>query len=47
MLIAKNPPPTLKNPEKYPKELNDFIASMMIKDPATRPGAKELLSVNF
>lgn len=47
LLIANNRPPTLKQAEKFSPELNDFIASCLVKDPEGRPSAALLLKVNY
>jgi serine/threonine-protein kinase 24/25/MST4 len=45
LLIAKNPPPTLKQPGAYSRDLNDFISTCLVKDPKRRPSAKDVMSV--
>lgn len=47
LLIAKNPAPTLKQPQLYSKDLNDFIAACLVKEPKQRPSAKELIYVIY
>jgi serine/threonine protein kinase len=46
-LIPAKPAPTLPQPENWSSEFNDFIAKCLIKDPAARPSASELLSHPF
>ncbi|XP_011647270.1 serine/threonine-protein kinase 10 isoform X4 [Pogonomyrmex barbatus] len=45
--IQKGDPPKLDQPGKWSKEFNDFIAKALIKDPATRPTADDLLKHPF
>ena len=45
--IQKSDPPRLEQPSKWSKDFNDFIAKALIKDPATRPTADELLNHPF
>jgi len=45
--LPKDPPPTLKEPAKFSKEFNDFLAKCLIKDPAKRPNATNLLQHPF
>jgi len=42
-IIPKSDPPTLSNPQKWSKELNDFLKQCLVKDPTKRPSAAELL----
>lgn len=42
-----NPPPTLKEKEKWSPEFHDFIAQCLIKDPKSRPNARNLLTHPF
>src|SRR5699024_7649389 len=44
-MIPNREPPKLKDPSKWSSELNEFIASCLIKDPIKRPTAAELLMV--
>jgi hypothetical protein len=44
-LITNSPPPTLKEPDEWSAEFNDFISKCLIKDPNKRPAAQELLKV--
>eukprot|EP00027_Filamoeba_sp_ATCC50430_P018390 CAMPEP_0168576394 /NCGR_PEP_ID=MMETSP0413-20121227/20215_1 /TAXON_ID=136452 /ORGANISM="Filamoeba nolandi, Strain NC-AS-23-1" /LENGTH=866 /DNA_ID=CAMNT_0008610049 /DNA_START=313 /DNA_END=2913 /DNA_ORIENTATION=- len=46
-LIATRPPPTLDDPNKWPKDFNDFLTKALVKDPKARPTAKELLQHPF
>lgn len=43
--IQKSDPPKLEQPSKWTKEFNEFIARALIKDPAHRPTAEDLLKV--
>lgn len=45
--IQKSDPPRLDYPSKYSKEFNDFISKCLVKDPALRPTAPELLKHPF
>ena len=45
-LIPKQPAPRLDGPH-YSKELKDFVATCLVKDPDRRPSAKELLQHKF
>ncbi|XP_011882386.1 PREDICTED: serine/threonine-protein kinase 10-A isoform X2 [Vollenhovia emeryi] len=45
--IQKGDPPKLDQPGKWSKEFNDFIAKALIKDPASRPTADDLLRHPF
>lgn len=45
--IQKSDPPRLDYPSKYSKEFNDFICKCLVKDPALRPSAPELLKHPF
>jgi len=42
-MIPTQPPPKLKEPEKWTAPFHDFIAQALIKDPAQRPSAATLL----
>jgi len=44
-MIPDNPPPTLAHPDKFSKEMNNFIARCLVKDPQRRPSSIELLMV--
>ena len=44
-MIVRNPPPKLKEPEKWSAEFNDFLAKCLVKDAASRASAEELLKV--
>lgn len=41
--ISSSPAPTLSSPEKYSKELNDFLRCCLQKDPSARLTSQELL----
>lgn len=43
--IQKSDPPTLEQPSRWSREFNDFIAKCLVKDPAHRPTAEQLLKV--
>lgn len=43
--IQKSDPPKLEQPSKWSKHFNDFVAQALIKDPAQRPTADDLLKV--
>ncbi|XP_039282731.1 serine/threonine-protein kinase 10-like [Nilaparvata lugens] len=43
--IQKSDPPKLEQPSKWTKEFNEFIAKALVKDPAQRPTAQQLLNV--
>ncbi|XP_075222408.1 sterile20-like kinase isoform X2 [Lycorma delicatula] len=45
--IQKSDPPKLDQPSKWSKEFNEFIARALIKDPAQRPTAEDLLKHPF
>lgn len=45
--IQKSDPPRLDQPGKWSKEFNEFVAKALIKDPAARPTADELLKHPF
>ena len=42
---SDKPPPTLAEPEKWSTEFNDFVSQCLVKDPAGRATAQELLEV--
>lgn len=44
-VVASKPPPQLREPDEWSEEFNDFLAQALIKDPAGRPTADELLAV--
>jgi serine/threonine protein kinase len=41
--LPKDPPPTLKEPAKFSKDFNSFLAACLSKDAAKRPGGVDLL----
>lgn len=43
--IQKSDPPRLDQPSKWSKEFNDFISKALVKDPAQRPTADDLMKV--
>jgi len=45
--IQKSDPPKLEQPSKWSKNFNDFIVQALIKDPAQRPTADDLLKHPF
>ncbi|XP_076678517.1 sterile20-like kinase isoform X3 [Andrena cerasifolii] len=45
--IQKSDPPKLDQPGRWSKDFNDFIAKALIKDPASRPTAEELIKHPF
>uniref|UniRef100_T1IIR3 Protein kinase domain-containing protein n=1 Tax=Strigamia maritima TaxID=126957 RepID=T1IIR3_STRMM len=45
--IQKSDPPSLDNPYKWSKDFSDFLAQCLIKDPASRPSAEDLLRHSF
>ncbi|XP_064410770.1 myosin-IIIa [Latimeria chalumnae] len=45
--IPRNPPPTLRQPELWSAELNDFINKCLIKDSEQRPTVADLLQHAF
>jgi len=46
-LIPVRDAPTLKEPSKWSKEFNAFLARVLVKDPAKRPNADELVNDPF
>ncbi|KAL0479427.1 serine/threonine kinase 4 [Acrasis kona] len=46
-LIATQPPPTLREPEKWSEEFKDFLQNCLSKSPQKRASADELLSHPF
>ena len=46
-MIPQKPPPRLENENKFSDRFRQFISRCLIKDPAKRPGAAELLSDPF
>eukprot|EP00960_Hanusia_phi_P035655 751850-Hanusia_phi.AAC.2 len=46
-LIPKSEPPTLKEPEKWSPEFNDFLSKCLEKDPCLRPNPTNLLQHAF
>jgi len=47
LAIIHGPPPALKDPKKWSKEFNDFLAVCLRKNPDERPEAEELLKHPF
>ncbi|CAF1580482.1 unnamed protein product [Adineta ricciae] len=45
--IPRNPPPTLRQPQDWSKDFNDFIRQCLIKDFETRPTVAQMLSHSF
>jgi len=45
--LPKDPPPTLKEPAKFSKEFNEFLAKCLNKDSEKRPSAVQLLQHPF
>lgn len=41
--IVEQPSPTMRNPEKWSPEFNDFVAKALTKDPTNRPNSDTLL----
>jgi len=46
-LIATNPAPTLREPQKWSADYNDFLARALDKDPKARATCEELLAHKF
>ncbi|KAI8919081.1 hypothetical protein PhCBS80983_g04651 [Powellomyces hirtus] len=46
-MIPTKPPPKLDNPSAWSDNFNDFIAKCLVKNPAQRPTAEELLKHPF
>jgi serine/threonine protein kinase len=47
MRIVKDPPPKLRDPQRWSKEFVDFVERCLTKDPEHRPTAAELLNHPF
>jgi serine/threonine protein kinase len=45
MRIVKDPPPKLRDPQRWSKDFVDFVERCLTKDPEKRPTAAELLNV--
>ena len=45
LLIPNNPAPRLSNEDRWSKEFVDFVGKCLVKDPAQRATAKQLLEV--
>lgn len=45
--LASRDPPTFKNPKMWSPAFNKFLATILVKDPVTRPSAMDLLMVRF
>jgi len=46
-MIPSRPPPKLTDPDKWSKDMNDFVAKCLTKNPEQRPPATELLKHPF
>jgi len=46
-MIPSRPPPKLTEPDKWSKDMNDFVAKCLTKNPEQRPTATELLKHPF
>jgi len=46
-LIPSLPPPTVKQPDNFTAPFNEFIAKILVKDPAMRPNAETILKEPF
>ncbi len=46
-MIPTKPPPTMKEPEKFSNEFNDFISRCLIKNPEERLSATALLQHKY
>lgn len=44
-MIPNRPPPRLQNEGRWSKSFVDFISRCLVKDPANRPTARQLLDV--
>jgi hypothetical protein len=44
-MIPANPPPTFADPTDFTPVFKDFVRQCLIKNPANRPSADELLQV--
>ncbi len=44
-MIPNRPPPRLQNEGRWSKEFVDFISKCLVKEPAHRPSAQQLLQV--
>ena len=45
--LPKDPPPTLRSPQSFSKDFNDFITHCLRKDANQRPTAKQLVTVRI
>jgi serine/threonine protein kinase len=45
--LAERDPPTFKEPRKFSPAFNDFLKRCLVKDPAQRPSAIDLLTDPF
>lgn len=43
--LPNDPPPTLKSPQNFSENFNDFISQCLQKIPEKRPSAQTLLKV--
>eukprot|EP01116_Phalansterium_solitarium_P023777 TRINITY_DN8503_c0_g1_i1.p1 TRINITY_DN8503_c0_g1~~TRINITY_DN8503_c0_g1_i1.p1 ORF type:complete len:1099 (-),score=302.28 TRINITY_DN8503_c0_g1_i1:838-4134(-) len=46
-LLLKRPPPTVRRPNQYSSQFNDFIAQCLVPDPEKRPSAMDMLMHSF
>lgn len=46
-MIPNRPPPRLRSADRWSADFIDFVANCLIKDPESRPTAKELLGHPF
>ena len=44
-LVYTSPPPHLKSPHDFPREMNDFVLKCLVMDPKKRASAIELFQV--
>jgi serine/threonine protein kinase len=45
-MIPNSPPPTLPDPSQWSADFNDFLKKCLVKNPAERPTARELLTTH-
>lgn len=46
-MVPNRPPPKLQHPHEWSPEFNDFVSRCLVKDPAHRPRAIDLLTHPF